>query len=84
MLSQIHQDPHLVDAIRRMKGDPDFKRIISYLEENLPNIAKQSVYSVGEAKYELSGSYKLLEELLGILGLEELKDRPEATAPRWA
>jgi hypothetical protein len=72
----------MLDGIHRLNNDPDFRRICAYLEENKHNIAHQAVYSQGPVSDEYSGAYKLMEEILRIISLEEYKDRPEAL-PRW-
>ena len=73
MLNQ-PQDNKVLDAIYRLKRDSDFGILIGYLSENLPYIARQSVYSSGVVSDEYSGAYKILEELLYLCSLEEYKD----------
>jgi hypothetical protein len=72
----------MLDGIHRLNNDPDFRRIVDYLKGNKEEVARQAVYSQGPVSDEFSGAYKLLEEILGIISLEEYKDQPEAR-PQW-
>jgi hypothetical protein len=85
MLSQPQStDPYLLDKLHRLNNDPDFKSLVEYLRANLPHLSHQSVYSVGEVRCEFSGAYKVFEELLNLIDLEEYKDRPQVKPQRWA
>ena len=64
----------LIQAIPRLKHVDEFKLFGEYLRENIWYMAEMACKTSGEAKYEYSGAFKLLEALMGVLNLEEYKD----------
>lgn len=75
MLNQ--PDPKTLHVIEFLNRDPGFGDFKEYLKSNIPALAHLTVHTNGVTKDEYSGAYKLLEELLGILSLEQYQAPPE-------
>ncbi len=75
-------DDRTLNAIRRLKNNDDFKLFAQLLQDNLPFLAVQAVRTTGVSSDEFSGAYKLLEETLRLLSLEEYM-RPQPVDKRF-